>query len=80
MTGQILPFPNNHRRPRATVTRAGFRDEDLRFIVGCRCGFSRTITGAAEASRMKRAHDAEHLRAETAHPAGKALPGGGGAS
>ena len=80
MTGQILPLPNNRRRSRASVTRAGFRDEDLRFIVGCPCGFSRVEHIAAEASRVKRAHDAEHRRAEDAHPAGKALPDGGDAS
>ena len=64
-------------RPRATVTKAGFRDDDVRFIVGCSCGFSRVEHVKAEASRVKRAHDAEHRRAEAAHPAGKALPSGG---
>lgn len=80
MTGQLLPFPAGRCRPRASVTRVGAAREAVRLIVGCRCGFSRTITVAAEASRVKRAHDAEHRRAEDAHPAGKALPGAGGAS
>lgn len=79
MSGRLLPFPTARRLPRATVTQAGFRPGDLRFIVGCSCGFSRVERIAAEASRVKRAHDAEHRRAEAAHPAGKArlLPGGG---
>lgn len=77
MTGQLLPFPTSRRLPRASVTKAGFRDEDLRFIVGCSCGFSRVEHVKTEASRVKRAHDAEHRRAEAAHPAGKALPSGG---
>lgn len=77
MTGQLLPFPAGRRLPRAQVTQAGFRPEDLRFIVGCSCGFSRVEHVKAEASRVKRAHDAEHRRAEAAHPAGKARPGGG---
>lgn len=77
MTGQLLPFPTGRRRPRASVTRAGFRSDDVRFIVACPCGFSRIERVAAEAARVKRGHDAEHDRAEAAHPAGKALPGGG---
>ncbi|MEU2418933.1 hypothetical protein ABZ546_14250 [Brachybacterium paraconglomeratum] len=77
MTGQLLPFPTGRRRPRATVTKAGFRDDDVRYIVGCSCGFSRVEHVKTEASRVKRVHDAEHRRAEAAHPAGKALPAGG---
>jgi hypothetical protein len=77
MSGRILPFPTGRRAPRATVTRAGFRDDDVRFIVGCACGFSRIERIAAEASRVKRAHDAEHRATEAAHPAGKARPSGG---
>ena len=79
MTAKLLPFQARPagRRPRATVTRAGFREDDLRFIVGCPCGFNRIERIAAEASRVRREHNAAHQRAEAAHPAGKGLPQGG---
>lgn len=78
MSGRVLPFPGRPGRslPRATVTRAGFRKEDLRWIVACVCGFNAIEHVAAEASHRKREHDAAHRAAERAHPAGKARPGG----
>lgn len=85
MTGRVLPFPGGLRRSvprvtaiRARITRAGFREDDLRWILSCSCGWGQIEHAAGEATRAKRAHDAEHRRAEAAHPAGKGLPGGGG--
>lgn len=78
MSGRVLPFPGGQERrlPHATVTRAGFRKEDLRWIVACACGFNTIEHVPAEASRRKREHNAAHRAAERAHPAGKARPGG----
>ena len=79
MTAKLIPFQARPagRRPRATVTKVGFRPDDVRFIVSCPCTFNRIERIAAEASRVKREHNAAHQRAEAAHPAGKGLPQGG---
>lgn len=80
MSGRVLQFPDRPERalPRAKVTKAGFRQEDLRWILSCACGWNQIEHTAADASRAKREHDARHRAAETAHPAGRALPKGGG--
>lgn len=79
MTGRLLSFPPapERRLPRARVTRVGFRKDDLRWIVSCPCGLNAIEHVAAEASRRKRAHDAEHRAAEAWHPAGTARARGG---
>lgn len=54
----------------------GFDPEDMRWIVGCACGF-RELTRTPLASRQVKArHDAVHRRAEQSHPAGKGRPNG----
>lgn len=80
MSGRVLPFPGRPERalPRAKVTKAGFRQEDLRWILSCACGWNQIEHSAAEASRAKREHDAQHRAAEAAHSAGKGRPSGDG--
>lgn len=82
MSGRVIPMPGKPERqlPRVRVVRAGFRRDDLRWILTCPCGWNRIEHVPAEASRSKREHDSEHRRAERAHPAGKARVTGGDVS
>ena len=79
MNARILDMKARRARPRlrAHVSRVGFRLDDMRWIVSCPCGWGRVEHVRSEADRAKRGHDAEHRRAEAAHPAGKGIDRGG---
>jgi len=75
MSARVLSILER-RRPRAVVTAIGFRPADMRFAVGCRCGYSTVLRSRTDAREAKRRHDAAHRAAEHAHPAGTARAGG----
>lgn len=75
MTGQVIPMPG----PRRRIVLEQLQYVPPLWLLACPCGESSKHDDREDARRARREHQAEHDRAERAHPAGKGRPGGGAA-
>lgn len=78
MSGRVVPMSRPRRPRRMKIAIELLQVSPEQWLVACECGRSSKRATRDSARTARRRHQADHDRAMELHPAGSALPKGGG--